>query len=66
MAFKILDKNKDGGIKADEFLFIFKNIKGLEFTEDELEEIINAADKDGDGEIGEREFVDFMRGKDTK
>ena len=65
-AFKILDKDGSGGINTDEFLFIFKNIKGLDFSEDELNEIIIAADKDDDGEIAEREFIDFMRGKDTK
>ena len=31
-----------------------------------MNEIIIAADKDDDGEIAEREFIDFMRGKDTK
>ncbi len=45
----------------------FKNLKrvakelGENMTDDEIQEMIEEADRDGDGEIGEEEFMRIMR-----
>ena len=45
----------------------FKNLKrvakelGENMTDDEIQEMIDEADRDGDGEIGEEEFMRIMK-----
>ena len=72
---KILDRDpKDEILKAfrlfgdDEAGKIsFKNLKrvakelGENMTDDEIQEMIDEADRDGDGEIGEEEFMRIMK-----
>ena len=59
-AFKLFDDDETGKIS-------FKNLKrvakelGENMTDDEIAEMIEEADRDGDGEIGEEEFMRIMR-----
>ena len=45
-AFSRFDKNKDGRISCDELRFVMMNL-GVEITTEEVDEMINDADKDG-------------------
>ena len=47
-AFKIFDRNNDGFIDAKEIRRIMYNL-GEKLTDEEIEEMINEADEDGDG-----------------
>ena len=59
-AFRLFDDDESGKIS-------FKNLKrvakelGENMTDDEIMEMIEEADRDGDGEIGEEEFMRIMR-----
>lgn len=59
-AFRLFDDDESGKIS-------FKNLKrvakelGENMTDDEILEMIEEADRDGDGEIGEEEFMRIMR-----
>ena len=65
-AFEIFDKNKDGNITAYELANVMKSLN-MDPTEDELLEMINEVDLDGNGEIDFEEFVTLMnrRSKET-
>ena len=58
--FRLFDKDKTGWIS-------FKNLKQVSrdfwvnMTDEEIQEIIDEADKDGDGEINEDEFFRIMK-----
>ncbi|XP_030836871.1 caltractin [Strongylocentrotus purpuratus] len=59
-AFKLFDDDETGRIS-------FKNLKrvakelGENLTDEELQEMIDEADRDGDGEINEQEFLRIMK-----
>ena len=59
-AFRLFDDDETGRIS-------FKNLKrvakelGENMTDDEIQEMIDEADRDGDGEIGEDEFMRIMK-----
>ncbi|CAF3259715.1 unnamed protein product [Rotaria socialis] len=59
-AFRLFDDDSTGRIS-------FKNLKrvakelGENLTEEELQEMIDEADRDGDGEINEQEFLRIMK-----
>ncbi|CAM4600676.1 centrin-2 isoform X1 [Lepidochelys kempii] len=59
-AFKLFDDDETGKIS-------FKNLKrvakelGENLTEEELQEMIDEADRDGDGEVNEQEFLRIMK-----
>ncbi len=59
-AFKLFDDDETGKIT-------FKNLKrackelGENLTDEELQEMIDEADRDGDGEINQEEFLRIMR-----
>ncbi|NP_001116902.1 centrin 4 [Xenopus tropicalis] len=59
-AFRLFDDDNTGKIS-------FKNLKrvakelGENLTDEELQEMIDEADRDGDGEINEQEFLRIMR-----
>ena len=65
-AFEIFDKNKDGNITANELANVMKSLN-MDPTEDELHEMIDEVDLDGNGEIDFEEFVTLMnrRSKET-
>ena len=59
-AFRLFDDDETGKIS-------FKNLKrvakelGENMTDDEIQEMIEEADRDNDGEIGEEEFIRIMK-----
>jgi len=59
-AFRLFDDDETGKIS-------FKNLKrvakelGENLTDEELQEMIDEADRDGDGEINEQEFLRIMK-----
>ena len=59
-AFRLFDDDETGKIS-------FKNLKrvakelGENMTDEELQEMIDEADRDGDGEINEEEFMRIMK-----
>lgn len=65
-AFEIFDQDKNGYISVNELREILNNL-GQNPNDKELDEIINEADSDGDGNIDFKEFLCFMakRMRDT-
>ena len=59
-AFRLFDDDETGKIS-------FKNLKrvakelGERMTDEELQEMIDEADRDGDGEVNEEEFLRIMK-----
>eukprot|EP00536_Pseudo-nitzschia_multiseries_P002086 jgi/Psemu1/235350/estExt_Genewise1.C_280011 len=58
-AFRVFDTDGNGSITAEELRQIFINL-GEKLTDEEISDMINEADKDGDGEINYTEFVNMM------
>ena len=58
-AFDLFDKNKDGILSTAELGSVLKNI-GLSPTEEELNDIINEVDMDGNGTIDYDEFLKLL------
>ncbi|OWF37205.1 Calmodulin [Mizuhopecten yessoensis] len=59
-AFRTFDSNGNGFISAAELRYIMINL-GEKLTDEEVEEMINEADVDGDGHVNYEEFVKMMR-----
>ena len=49
-AFKVFDKNGDGYISSDELRQVMTQL-GEKLTDDELDDMIQEADTDGDGQV---------------
>ncbi|XP_063715392.1 neo-calmodulin-like [Symsagittifera roscoffensis] len=60
--FRIFDKDGDGTISTAELGTVMRNL-GQTPTEEELHDMINEVDKDGNGEIDFEEFLEMMAGK---
>jgi len=58
-AFQIFDSDGNGTISAEELRQIMKNL-GENLTDEEINDMVNEADLDGDGEIDYMEFVRMM------
>jgi len=58
-AFAVFDKDKSGSISAAELRHVISNL-GEPVDEDEMEEMMNEADKDGNGQINYNEFVGVL------
>ena len=61
-AFHVLDKDGSGSISESELRQIMKNI-GEELTDEEIIEMINEADLDGDGQVSFKEFAAIIKFK---
>lgn len=63
--FLAFDKDKDGLITAEELMTVFKSINQV-YTEEEITDMINDIDQDGDGKINFQEFIIYMEGTKSK
>ena len=59
-AFRLFDADETGRISFANLKRVAKEL-GEPLTDDELREMIDEADRDGDGEVDEAEFVRIMR-----
>ncbi|KAM8763580.1 centrin-4-like [Rhynchonycteris naso] len=59
-AFKLFDADDTGSITLNNIKRVAKKL-GENLTDDELQEMLDEADRDGDGEINEEEFLRMMR-----
>ena len=55
-AFRKADKNGDGRLSAEEIYGIY-SAHGVDVTREDVQKIVDAADKDGTGLLTEKEFV---------
>ncbi|WAR18956.1 CALM-like protein [Mya arenaria] len=58
-AFRAFDKDSNGFISPAELRHVMTNL-GEMLTEEEVDEMIRAADMDGDGQVNFEEFVKMM------
>ncbi|XP_005370455.1 centrin-4 [Microtus ochrogaster] len=59
-AFKLFDDDATGTISLNNIKRVAKEL-GENLTEEELQEMLDEADRDGDGEINEEEFLRMMK-----
>ena len=59
-AFKVLDKDGSGSISESELRQIMSNI-GEDITDEEIKEMMNEADLDGDGQVTFKEFAAIIK-----
>merc|ERR1719422_1394077 len=59
-AFKVLDKDGSGSICESELRQIMSNI-GEDITDEEIKEMMNEADLDGDGQVSFKEFAAIIK-----
>nr|KAF6479455.1 hypothetical protein HJG59_002732 [Molossus molossus] len=59
-AFKLFDDDDTGSITLNNIKRVAKEL-GENLTDDELKEMLDEADHDGDGEINEEEFLRMMQ-----
>ncbi|KAK8824165.1 Centrin [Blastocystis sp. ATCC 50177/Nand II] len=57
--FKLFDVAANGSIRSSDLKKIAREL-GVDVKEEELDEMIKAADADGDGAVSEKEFTEFM------
>lgn len=55
--FQEADKNGNGTLSREEIRELYKSHKGIEFDEEELEELMMRIDADGSGEIDYSEWL---------
>jgi centrin-1 len=59
-AFRLFDSEERGKISFKDLKKVAKEL-GENMTDEELQEMIDEADRDGDGEINEEEFIRVMK-----
>merc|ERR1719495_741454 len=59
-AFKLFDDDETGKISFDNLKRVAKEL-GENLTDEELQEMIDEADRNGDGEVDEDEFLRIMK-----
>ena len=52
-----MDKNGNGSLSRDELLEAYKNLRGVDFDESEIDELMKKADADGNGDINYSEWI---------
>jgi calcium-dependent protein kinase len=55
--FKQFDKDGSGALSPDEVKLALREVQGVDYNEQEIQEIIKKIDIDGDGEINYSEFL---------
>jgi calcium-dependent protein kinase len=55
--FRLFDKNKNGRLSREELINGFREIRGIDFSEKEIDELIKRVDLDGSGDIDYNEFM---------
>ena len=58
-AFRVFDKDGNGFVSTSEIKFVLSKI-GIHFTDEELVEMVQEADIDGDQHISFKEFSDIF------
>ena len=61
-AFRVFDKDGNGFISPSELRYVMTKM-GQELTDEEVDQMIQEADMDGDGQVNYREFVKMMTAK---
>ena len=59
-AFRLFDDDSTGKISLKNLKRVAREL-GQTMTEEELQQMIDEADRDGDGEINEEEFIRIMK-----
>lgn len=59
-AFRLFDEDNTGKISLKNLKRVAREL-GETMTDDELQEMIDEADRDGDGEINEEDFIRIMK-----
>merc|ERR1719286_97761 len=59
-AFKLFDDDETGKISFENLKRVAKEL-GENLTDEELQEMIDEADRDGDGEVNQEEFLRIMK-----
>jgi Ca2+-binding EF-hand superfamily protein len=59
-AFRLFDDDTTGKISLKNLKRVAREL-GETMTDEELQEMIDEADRDGDGEIGEEDFIRIMK-----
>jgi len=59
-AFRLFDDDNTGKISLKNLKRVAREL-GETMTDEELQEMIDEADRDGDGEIGEEDFIRIMK-----
>ena len=59
-AFRLFDDDETGKISFRNLKRVAKEL-GENMTDEELQEMIDEADRDGDGEVSEEEFIRIMK-----
>ena len=55
--FKLFDKNANGVLSRDELIEAYRKIRGINFNEKDIDEMIKKIDADGSGDINYSEFI---------
>lgn len=55
--FQQFDKNANGSLSRDELIDAYRTIRGINFNEQEIDDMIKRVDADGSGDINYSEFL---------
>jgi Ca2+-binding EF-hand superfamily protein len=59
--FRRFDKNKNGRLSRDELIEGFREVRGIDFSEKEIDDLIKRVDVDGSGDIDFLQSCIFQR-----
>ncbi|CAG9322561.1 unnamed protein product [Blepharisma stoltei] len=61
--FHLLDRNRNGLLSREEIRIVMNQVSAHGFSDGEAQRFVETFDKNGDGQIDLREFVEFLRTK---